>query len=67
MLKTGNIIWNWSRQSGAVIGLEAWGYFRKMVLFPSGDKRLYGGWMCLGAVGVRKRDRKPLAEIHVRN
>lgn len=42
-----------SRQRGAITGLEAWEYFRKI----SRDKGFMGD-ECLEVVGVRERDRK---------
>lgn len=62
MLKTG-IIWNLYRQKGAVIGLEGWGYFRKIILFPSGNKGFMWDECIWEQLGVRKRDRKLLPEI----
>lgn len=62
MLKTG-IIWNLYRQKGAVIGLEGWGYFRKTILFPSGNKGFMWDECIWEQLGVRKRDRKLLPEI----
>lgn len=57
------MIQNLYRLKGAIIGLEGWGYFRKIILFPSGDKGFVFDECIWEQLGVRERDRKLLPEI----